>query len=205
MGWSPNISRIQPLSTLGGASIQATICGSSSGRGTAEPEQPAASECAEPASSGLGTGGLQELPQPAWGHTRACGGHGTSLLGRGRQWGRRGPESWAAPVTCRAGSWVPGPAHGARRARLTHSTEVGKAVLALLGVDQVAAALPGGRPLQHCFKQRAAVGRVSRAGGLPQPPWGSPPPGLGLSQALPEAEAMGARDDAGAQATGPEV
>lgn len=54
---------------------------------------------------------------------------------------------------------------------LTHSTEVGKAVLALLGVDQVVAALPGGRPLQHCFRQRAAVGREPRRR-LPQPPWG---------------------------------
>lgn len=38
--------------------------------------------------------------------------------------------------------------------RLTHSTEVCKPVLALLCVDQVVPALPAGRSLQHCFKQR---------------------------------------------------
>lgn len=41
---------------------------------------------------------------------------------------------------------------------LTHSTEVCKPVLPLLGVDQVIPALLGGCPLQHCFKQRVDSG-----------------------------------------------
>ena len=88
--------------------------------------------------------------------------------------------------------------------RLTHSTQVCKAVLSLLRVDQVVSALLGGCSLQHCFKQR--VGRRHECS-----PAGRSAAGLGclsvahslisrnqqpLQVPCPEDKAGGRKDDA---------
>ena len=111
----------------------------------------------------------------------------------GREGGKPG---WPGGSRC--------PLRTAHSHRLTHSTEVCKAVLSLLRVDQVISALLGGCSLQHCFKQR--VGRRHECN-----PAGRPASGLGyLSVAhslifrneqplqihSPEAKAGGRKDDA---------
>ena len=88
--------------------------------------------------------------------------------------------------------------------RLTHSTQVCKAVLSLLRVDEVVSALLGGCSLQHCFKQR--VGRRHECS-----PAGRSAAGLGclsvahslisrnqqpLQVPCPEDKAGGRKDDA---------
>lgn len=71
---------------------------------------------------------------------------------------------------------------------LTDSTELCKPVLSLLRVDQVTAALLGGCPLQHCFKQGRRDRMSQPSAGLPTLQQRVGSPALEL-EASPEADA----------------
>lgn len=128
------------------------------------------------------------LGKKAESHQRAEAPHIRPQEGHGRVGGRegRGPggAGLGAPATPVRGQT---PSRRAGSSTLTDGTEVGKPVLTLLGVDQVVAALLGGRPLQHCFRQAWGGGLRQLAASSPAsgphvpqlsgrgPSWGSPP------------------------------